>query len=70
MLFRDLNARFGDPLDPLAVAGKDLDAELFFQLDDGLGHSRLGSVQRLGGLGQVEVAGAPLPGQIGTGADS
>jgi hypothetical protein len=46
----------GHPLDALAMARKNLDAQLVFQLDDGLGHAGLRGVQRLGGLGQVEVA--------------
>jgi hypothetical protein len=49
-------AGLGHAFQPLAVAGKDVDAELFFELDDGLGHARLGGVQRLGGFGQVQVA--------------
>ena len=43
------------PADALAVAREDVDAQLFFQLDDGLGHPRLGGEQRLGGIGQVEI---------------
>jgi hypothetical protein len=49
-------AGLGDALEALAVAGKDVDAQLFFQLDDGLGDARLRGVQGLGGFGQVEVA--------------
>ena len=37
------------------MAGKDIDTQLFFQLDDCLGYAWLRSEQRLGGLGQVEV---------------
>jgi hypothetical protein len=40
----------------LAVAGKNLNAQLFFQLDDGFGHARLRGVQGFGRFGQVEVA--------------
>jgi hypothetical protein len=46
----------GDAAQPLAVAREDVDAEFFFQLEDGLADARLRGVQRLGGLGQVEVA--------------
>jgi hypothetical protein len=49
-------AGLGHPLQALAVAGEDLDAEFLFQLDDGLGDAGLRGVQRLGGLGEVEVA--------------
>ena len=38
------------------MTGKDLDAQLFFQLDDGLGHPGLRGVQGFGGFSQVEVA--------------
>ena len=38
------------------MAREDLDAEFFFQFDDGLGHARLRGVQGLGRLGQVQVA--------------
>ena len=38
------------------MAGKDVDAQFFLQLDDGFGHPRLRGVQRFGGLGQVEIA--------------
>ena len=43
-------------LQALAMAREDLDAEFFFQLDDGLGYARLRGVQGLGRLGQVQVA--------------
>ena len=46
----------GHALEPLAVAGEDLHAQLFFQLDDGLGNAGLRGVQGLGGFGQVQVA--------------
>lgn len=49
-------ARFGDALEPLAVAREDVHAQFFFQFDDGLGHARLRRVQRLRGFGQVEIA--------------
>ena len=39
-----------------AVTGKNLDAQLFFQLDDRLGDAGLGRVQRLGSFSQIEVA--------------
>ena len=47
-------AGFGDAFEALAVAGKNLYAQLFFQFDDGFGHARLRGVQRFGGLGQVQ----------------
>ena len=47
---------FVDALEALAMAREDLDAEFLFQFDDGLGHARLRGVQRLGCLGQVQVA--------------
>src|SRR5690606_33671280 len=46
----------GHPLDAFAVAGEDLDAQFVLQLDDGLGDARLGGMQCLGRLGEVEVA--------------
>ena len=58
--FEHMLAGLGDALEALAVAGEDLDAQLFFQLDDGLGHARLRGVQGLGGLGQVQVAARGL----------
>jgi hypothetical protein len=48
-------ARLGQAADALAVAGEDIHTQLFFQLDDGLGDARLRGVERLGGLGEVEV---------------
>jgi hypothetical protein len=54
--FEHVLAGLGHPLQALAVAGEDLHAQFFFQFDDGLGHARLRGVQRLGGLGQVQVA--------------
>jgi hypothetical protein len=53
-------AGFGDALEALAVARKDVDAQLFFQLDDGLGDPWLRGVQCLGGLGEVQVAARGL----------
>ena len=47
-------AGLGDALEALAVAGEDVDAEFFFQLDDGLGDTGLRGVQRLGRFGQVQ----------------
>ncbi|MCY1240184.1 hypothetical protein D9M72_530190 [compost metagenome] len=38
---QDAAARLGQAADALAVAGKDIHAQLFFQLDDGLGHTGL-----------------------------
>jgi hypothetical protein len=49
-------AGLGDALEALAVAGENFHAQFFFQLDDGLGHAGLRGVQRLGRLGQVQVA--------------
>ena len=49
-------AGLGDALEALAVAGKDVHAQLFFQFDDGFGHPRLGGVQGLGSFGQIEIA--------------
>ena len=44
-------AGLGDALEALAVAGKDFDAQLLFELDDGLGHAGLRGVQHARGLG-------------------
>jgi hypothetical protein len=52
----DVLAGFGHALQALAVAREDLDAQFFLQLDDGLGHAGLRGVQRLGRLGEVQVA--------------
>ncbi|VWX63261.1 conserved hypothetical protein [Burkholderiales bacterium 8X] len=49
-------AGFGDTLQALAVPREDLDPEFFLEFDDGLGDPRLRGVERLGRLGQVEVA--------------
>ncbi|MNF06845.1 hypothetical protein D3C80_2068870 [compost metagenome] len=49
-------AGLGDALEALAVARKDVHAQLFLQLDDGLGHSGLRGVQGFCGLGEVEIA--------------
>ena len=49
-------ARLGDALQALAVAAKNLYAQLFFQLQYGFGHPRLRGVQSLGHLGEVQVA--------------
>lgn len=49
-------AGFGDALEPLAVAGKDVYPEFLFQLDDRFGYAGLRRVERLGGFRQVEVA--------------
>ncbi|MNT14483.1 hypothetical protein D3C72_1494920 [compost metagenome] len=38
---QDAAAGLGQAADALAVAGKDINAQLFFQLDDGLGHAGL-----------------------------
>ena len=47
-------AGFGDALQALAVAREDVDAQFFFQLDDGLGDAGLRGVQGLGRFGQVQ----------------
>ena len=52
--------RLGDALKAFAMPGKNLDAEFFFEFDDGLGHTRLRSVQGLGGFGEVQVAARGL----------
>jgi len=54
--FEHLLPGLGDPLEPLAMAHEDVHAQLFFQLQDGFRDAGLRGVQRLGGLGQVEVA--------------
>ena len=54
--FEHMLAGLGDALKPLAVPGKNLHPQLFFQLDDRLGHTGLRGVQRFGGFGQVQVA--------------
>jgi hypothetical protein len=38
-MLEHLLAGLGDTLEPLAVAGKDVDAQFFFQLEDGLGYA-------------------------------
>jgi hypothetical protein len=48
-------AGLGDALEALAVAREDVHAQLFLQLDDGLGHPGC-EVCSLGRLGQVQVA--------------
>ena len=53
-------ARLGDAFEALAVARKNLDAQLIFELDDGLGDAGLRGVQGLGGLGQVQAAARGL----------
>ena len=45
-----------DALEALAMAGKDVNAQFLFQLNDGFGHTRLRCVQRFGGFREVEVA--------------
>jgi hypothetical protein len=37
------------------MAGENIDPELFLELDDRLGHARLGREQRLGRVRQVEI---------------
>ena len=54
--FEDMLARFGDAFETLAVPCKNLDAQLFFKLNDGFGHTGLRGVEGFGRLGQVEVA--------------
>jgi hypothetical protein len=56
MLSQHVLARLGDALEALAVAREDFDAQFFFQFDDRFGDAGLRGVQRLGGLGQVQVA--------------
>src|SRR6185369_1739494 len=51
-----LASGLGDAAQALAVAGEDVDAELAFDLEDRLGDAGLRREERLGGLGQVEVA--------------
>ena len=46
----------GDAAQTLAVAREDVDAELVLELEDRLGDAGLRGEQRLGGLGQVQVA--------------
>ena len=38
------------------MAGKDVNSQLLFKLQDGLADAWLGGVQRLGRLGQIELA--------------
>src|SRR5690606_4566825 len=52
----DRMARFGQPLDALAVAFEDLDAQLFLELDDRLRYAGLRGVQAARRFGQIEVA--------------
>ena len=54
--FEHMLARLGDAFEALAVARKNLDAQFFFQLDDGFGDAGLGGVQGFGRFRQVEVA--------------
>ena len=51
-----MQAWLGDAFEALAVARKDVDAQLFFELDDGFGDPGLRGVQGFGGFRQVEVA--------------
>ena len=39
----------------VGMPGENVDAELFFQFDDGFRHPGLRREQRLGGVGQVEI---------------
>jgi hypothetical protein len=43
-------------LKPLPVAGKNLNPQFIFQLNDGFGHAWLRGVQRFGGLRQIQVS--------------
>ena len=54
--FEGMLARLGDALQAFAMARKDFHAQFFFKLDDGLGNTRLGRVQRTGGFSEVQVA--------------
>jgi hypothetical protein len=49
-------ARLGDAFEAFAVAGKDFNAQFFFQFNDGFGHTGLRGVQRFGGFSQVQIA--------------
>ena len=53
--FQDRTARFGQATNALAVAGKNIDTELFLQLDDRFRHARLRCEQRFSRLGQIEI---------------
>ena len=55
MIGKNRSAGLGERLDALAVAHENLDAELFFELDDGFRDAGLGREQRLGGVTQIEV---------------
>ena len=54
--FEHMLARLGHTLESLAVPSKNLDAQFFFKLDDGLGNTGLRRVQGTGGFGKVQVA--------------
>jgi hypothetical protein len=58
-------ARLGDRHQALAVADEYLDAELVLERADLLGHPRLGGMQGLGRLGDVE----PAAGHLGEAAE-
>jgi len=49
-------AGLGDAFEAFAVPGKDFNAQFFFQLNDGFGHTGLRGVQRFGGFSQVQIA--------------
>src|SRR5690606_33529132 len=48
-------SRSGQALDAFSMTFKNLDAQLIFKLDDRLGHSWLGGIQRTSGFSQIEV---------------
>src|SRR5690606_41823593 len=58
---RDRLARFGQTLDPFAMALEDLDSKFIFKLDDGLGHARLRCVETASCLSEIEVAAYGFP---------
>jgi len=54
--FEDMLAGLRHAFEPFAMAGKNLNAKLFFQLNDGFGNTRLRGMQNARGFGQIEVA--------------
>ena len=57
---QDLHTRLRDPAQAFAMAREDVDAELFFQFEDGLAHPGLRCVQGLGGFSQVQATARSL----------
>jgi hypothetical protein len=49
-------ARLCDSFEPFAVPGKNINAEFFLQLNNGLGHTWLRSMKRFRRLGEVQVS--------------